>query len=91
MIGKKKFKKSISAISGWGWKVFSSYSHWWLVPIFACHLGGVLGAIIYWIVLHNDSKIEDDWNDDNEIVREVTVAQLLKSKNHSYKNLHVRF
>ena len=50
-----------------------------------------MGAIIYWIILHNDSKIEDDWNDDNEIVREVTVAQLLKSKNHSYKNLHVRF
>ena len=38
-----------------------------------------------------DITKDDDWNDDNEIVREVTIAQLLKSKNHSYNNLHVSF
>ena len=63
-----------SALSGWGLEVFTGYSHWWLVPVLACHLGGVLGAIIYWLLLHNDAEEEDE--DEKRIIREMTMANI---------------
>ena len=63
-----------SALSGWGFEVFTGYSHWWLVPVLACHLGGVLGAIIYWLLLHNDAEEEEE--DEKRIIREMTMANI---------------
>ena len=43
-----------SALSGWGGDVFTGYNHWWLVPIIACHVGGLLGALLYWLLLRTE-------------------------------------
>ena len=29
------------ALAGWGPEVFSYYSHWWIVPVVASHLGAI--------------------------------------------------
>ena len=34
-------------MSGWGGEVFSAYNHWWIIPIFSCHMGAILGALLY--------------------------------------------
>ena len=34
-------------LTGWGVEVFSSYNHWWIIPIVSCHLGAILGACSY--------------------------------------------
>jgi hypothetical protein len=31
----------LSALAGWGPEVFTAYSHWWVVPVVACHLGAI--------------------------------------------------
>jgi len=43
-----------TAMAGWGSSVFSYQSHYFWIPIFACHIGGVLGCWIYklFIELH---------------------------------------
>ena len=64
----------LSALSGWVLEVFTGYSHWWLVPVLACHLGGVLGAIIYWLLLHNDAEEEEE--DEKRIITEMTMANI---------------
>ena len=69
------YRKSSLALSGWGLKVFTGYSHWWLVPVLACHLGGVLGALIYWLLLHNDA-VEKEEEEERRIIREVTMANI---------------
>ena len=33
-----------SVMGGWGPEVFSAYSHWWIIPLIAPHLGALLGA-----------------------------------------------
>ena len=79
-----------SALSGWGFKVFTGYSHWWLVPVIACHLGGVLGAIIYWLLIHNDAEEEED---EKRIIREVTMAKISSQSGPAVAQdyLHVSF
>jgi len=47
-----------TAISGWGLKVFT-YRHWWLVPIFACHLGAIVGAWFYYLAIEMNWPKED--------------------------------
>ena len=80
-------------MSGWGLKVFTGYSHWWLIPVLACHLGGVLGAIIYWLLLHNDAEEKEE--EEERIIREVTMANINSrsgqavAQEHGY--LHVSF
>ncbi|XP_073234831.1 aquaporin-7-like [Porites lutea] len=45
-----------TAMAGWGGEVFTASNNWFWVPIFACFLGGVLGALIYvfFIEMHHD-------------------------------------
>ena len=39
-------------ISGWGGAVFTFPSTWWcLVPVLATHLGGVIGAWLYYLAI----------------------------------------
>ena len=39
------------ALAGWGPDVFTYSYHWWVVPIFATHVGAVLGAWLYYIAI----------------------------------------
>ena len=44
-------------MAGWGLKVFTygngDWTVWWLVPIFATHLGAILGAWLYHLCIGN--------------------------------------
>jgi len=40
-----------TALAGWGPGVFTSFNHWWVVPVLACHAGGVAGAWLYYLVI----------------------------------------
>ena len=81
-------------MSGWGLEVFSGYNHWWLVPILACHLGGVLGAVIYWLFLHQQDDDDNEDNihkieDDDKIIRELTMSNLRKSNQNQPNHMQV--
>ena len=41
----------ILAMAGWGGEVFTAYSHWWFVPLLSCHLGAILGAGVYLLLV----------------------------------------
>ncbi|XP_023336662.1 aquaporin-7 [Eurytemora carolleeae] len=49
-----------TALAGWGPEVFSYYSHWWIVPVVASHLGAIAGAWIYYLC------VEMNWPRDLE-------------------------
>ena len=42
------------AMAGWGSGVFTAYDHWWVVPVIACHVGGVAGAWLYFILVERN-------------------------------------
>ena len=46
------------AMSGWGLDVFSFYSQWWVVPILSTHVGGVLGAWLYYLAIGNIDVVD---------------------------------
>ena len=41
----------IAVMAGWGEEVFTAYSHWWLVPLLSSHLGAILGAGAYLLLV----------------------------------------
>jgi len=47
-----------TAMAGWGPKVFTINYHWWVVPIFATHIGGVLGAWVYYLAIELNWPVE---------------------------------
>jgi len=59
----------LTAICGWGLKVFTIHQTWFLVPIFAPHLGAIIGAGYYYLFIEiprnkdqseEDRKVESD-------------------------------
>ena len=36
--------------------MFTGYNHWWLVPLTACHVGGLLGALLYCLLLRTEDQ-----------------------------------
>jgi len=73
-----------TAMSGWGLDVFSFYSQWWVVPILSTHVGGVLGAWLYYLAIElhwsKDDAEESDENDreveaDNEEAPQLPIKQ----------------
>ena len=80
-------QNNCAALSGWGWEVFNGFNHWWLVPILACHLGGVLGAVIYWLLLHSDH----DSVDVEKLIREVTTGTATRCVGQGRNHLHASF
>ena len=61
--------------------MFTGYSHWWLVPLLACHLGGLLGALLYWLLLR--AEVEEAGEED---VMTEPVGEKMSAGNF----LHVR-
>jgi len=50
-------------ISGWGFDVFTYSYHWWVVPIFATHIGAIIGAWIYYLAIEiNFPPVESSEN-----------------------------
>ena len=41
----------ILVMAGWGGEVFTAYSHWWFIPLLSCHLGAILGAGAYLLLV----------------------------------------
>jgi len=41
----------LTAVTGWGWEVFNFHQTWFLVPIFAPHVGAVVGAGFYYLFI----------------------------------------
>ena len=78
----------VSVISGWGPSVFTYPSiWWWLVPILATHLGGVLGAWIYYLAIELHWTKADEVDMDTEVTEEaepLPVKRDLEAANRGY-------
>ncbi|KAK1174133.1 aquaporin-3-like [Acipenser oxyrinchus oxyrinchus] len=57
-----------TALAGWGTEVFTTGSHWWLVPIFAPFLGAFIGVLVYQFMVgfHTEGEAKDSAREDNE-------------------------
>lgn len=51
VVGSNSLSPLILAMAGWGGEVFTAYSHWWFVPLLSCHLGAILGAGVYLLLV----------------------------------------
>jgi len=49
-------------ISGWGFDVFTYSYHWWVVPIFATHIGAIIGAWIYYLAIGKQKSLILDFD-----------------------------
>ena len=71
------------AVSGWGGEVFTGYTHWWIVPVLACHAGALLGASLYWLLLTTEvTEVTESSEDD-------VVKDIRKDKISAANFLHV--
>jgi len=43
-------------VAGWGSAPFTSHNYYFWVPIIACHLGGVIGALIFYLFIEKSWK-----------------------------------
>ena len=41
----------ILVMAGWGGEVFTAHNHWWFIPLLSCHLGAILGAGAYLLLV----------------------------------------
>ena len=57
--------------------MFTGYNHWWLIPLVSCHLGALLGAGLYVVMIelhwppetpHQDDIHDQHHNEDNQAV-----------------------
>ena len=49
--------------------MFTSYNHWWVVPVIACHVGGVAGAWAYYLAVEVNWP-EDGKNEEEDVQQE---------------------
>lgn len=56
-----------TAVAGWGTAPFTYPTiYWWLVPVVACHLGGIAGAWIYFLAIELNWPTDDNSETDND-------------------------
>ncbi|KAI2648709.1 Aquaporin-9 [Labeo rohita] len=61
-----------TAAAGWGMEVFSTADYWWWIPVAGPLVGGVAGAVIYFLLIelhhsnHNDKPHEEPEEEDDE-------------------------
>ncbi|XP_077084700.1 aquaporin-9b isoform X1 [Siphateles boraxobius] len=57
-----------TAVAGWGLEVFRAGNGWWWVPVAGPMLGGVFGAVIYFLMIElHHPEPEKNLEDDNSI------------------------
>ncbi|GAA6086013.1 aquaporin-9a, partial [Tachysurus ichikawai] len=71
-----------TAVAGWGMEVFSTADHWWWIPVFGPLLGGITGAVVYFLLIelhHTDhseksqqkpEEEEDEEDDEDSSLRD---------------------
>ena len=60
--------------------MFTGYSHWWIVPLTACHVGGLLGALLYWLLLSKETEQGEGGHTVREdFIKEAGLAELSTS------------
>ena len=70
---------NVSALSGWGGGVFTGYNHWWLVPLTACHVGGLLGGLLYWLLFKEGQEAGGRPAVQEDFMKEAGLAELSTS------------
>uniref|UniRef100_A0A673MYC4 Aquaporin-9-like n=1 Tax=Sinocyclocheilus rhinocerous TaxID=307959 RepID=A0A673MYC4_9TELE len=57
-----------TAMAGWGLEVFRAGNGWWWVPVVGPMVGGVAGAVIYFLMIElHHPELEKNLEDDNSI------------------------
>ncbi|XP_051500432.1 aquaporin-9b [Myxocyprinus asiaticus] len=57
-----------TAVAGWGIEVFSAGNGWWWVPVVGPMVGGVVGAVIYFLMIElHHPETEKNPEDDNSL------------------------
>ncbi|KAJ3596393.1 hypothetical protein NHX12_002800 [Muraenolepis orangiensis] len=51
-----------TAVAGWGMEVFSIANYWWWIPVAGPMVGGVVGAVLYYLLveLHHPQQLHDE-------------------------------
>ncbi|KAK7176502.1 hypothetical protein R3I93_000664 [Phoxinus phoxinus] len=64
-----------TAVAGWGMEVFSAGNGWWWVPVAGPMVGGVVGAVIYFLMIElHHPEPEKNLEDDNSIKYELNTV-----------------
>merc|ERR1719244_1553123 len=48
------------SLAGWGLSAFTAHNHWWWIPVVACHVGGVIGAFVFYFLIERGHPDEDE-------------------------------
>ena len=51
---------------GYGTETFTAFSNWSYVPVVACHLGAIIGSLLYDILIGWHFNTEGQAKDENE-------------------------
>jgi hypothetical protein len=70
------------ALAGWGPGVFTEYNYWFVVPMFACHLGAVAGAWAYYLAI--EINWPDDVADEEKIGQQEKIVDRKTGKGGNY-------
>lgn len=63
-----------TAIAGWGPQVFTYYSHWWIIPVVATHIGAIAGAWIYYLCVEMNWPKESEMDMEDPYIKESPEA-----------------
>lgn len=61
-----------TALAGWGGGVFTEANNWSWVPVIGCFLGGVVGALIYVVLIEVHHDTSESKQDERELERIIT-------------------
>ncbi|XP_053341731.1 aquaporin-9a [Clarias gariepinus] len=72
-----------TAIAGWGMEVFSTADYWWWIPVFGPLIGGITGAVVYFILIelhHADPSEKSQEKPEDEEDEEEDEESSLRDK-----------
>ncbi|XP_034163046.1 aquaporin-9a [Pangasianodon hypophthalmus] len=72
-----------TAMAGWGVEVFSTADHWWWIPVFGPLIGGITGAVVYFLLIelhHSDPSEKSQQKTEEEEDEEEDEDSSLRDK-----------
>ncbi|KAK3558133.1 hypothetical protein QTP86_009867 [Hemibagrus guttatus] len=72
-----------TAMAGWGMEVFSTADHWWWIPVFGPLIGGITGAVVYFLLIelhHTDPSEKSQQKPEEEEDEEEDEDSSLRDK-----------